>query len=156
MKRISPGERFRYYLAHLYTETENCKIWPYSTAGNGYGVFRLDKKMYYVHVLSCQAYHGPRPSKYVASHGPCHNPRCWNGFHLSWKSRIDDSLDRWRDGSVQHGESWMNSKLTQDAVNDIRTQVAAGRRQSEMATLYNVGRPQIHKIVHHKQWNPAG
>lgn len=154
MKRIPPGERFRYYLAHLYTETEDCKIWPYSTSGNGYGTFRFEKKMYYVHILACQAFNGPPPAGFVASHGPCHTPRCWNGTHLSWKSRVDDSLDRWRDGSVQHGENWMKSKLTQTQVDDIRHQVANGTRQSLMAEKYQVSRPTICNIVKRRTWNP--
>jgi hypothetical protein len=90
-----------------------------------------------------------------AAHGECHNPLCWNGFHLSWKTRVQNSQDRWRDGSMHHGETWVNSKLTQAAVDDIRIQVAAGRQQSEMAALYGIGRPQIHRIVHHKQWSPV-
>lgn len=155
VKRISPGARLKYFKENLYIETDDCKIWPYSTSGNGYGTFRLLGHSYYVHTLACQAYNGPQPAGFVASHGPCHLPRCWNGFHLSWKSRVDDSLDRWRDGSVSHGEEWMNAKLSQADVDDIRVQVAAGRRQSEMASLYGVGRPQIHRIVHHKQWSPV-
>lgn len=153
-KRIAPGERYRFYLEHLYIETDGCKIWPYSTGGNGYGVFTLDKQKYYVHHLACQAYNGPMPAGMVASHGPCHNPACWSGFHLTWKSRIDDSLDRWRDGSVQHGEEWVRSKLTQAQVDDIRHQVATGIKQSVMAEKYSISRPTVCNIVSGRTWNP--
>lgn len=156
-RRASPGAGRAYFLANVFTQVEGCKVWPYSTAGpGGYGVFRWERRQWYVHSLACQAFHGPRPPGMVASHTPviCHTPRCFNGEHLTWKTRVADSLDRWADGTVQHGENWMNAKLTQSDVDYIRAQVAAGARQSEMAEMFGVGRPQVHRIVHNKQWAP--
>jgi hypothetical protein len=157
--RSKPGEVRAFFLANLYVEQADCKIWPYGAAGpkntpGQYGTIRINGRTYYVHTLACQAYNGPRPPGKQASHGECHTRLCWNGFHTSWQTRSENSQDRWRDGSMHHGEAWVNSKLTQADVDAIRARVAAGERQSVMSAIYGVGRPQIHRIVRHKQWSP--
>src|SRR5690242_4489456 len=96
-------------------------IWPFSVDSSGYGQLHLNPPSFRVHVLACTGWHGPKPFPDAdAAHGPCHNRRCWNGQHLSWKTRAENIADQLRDGTRAMGETHAFSRLTEADVLAIR------------------------------------
>jgi hypothetical protein len=88
--RTKSGDAKKFALAALAKETQECIIWPYHTTISGYP---LMWRRIYVHNWICEQAHGPSPVQgYDAAHS-CHNRRCINKAHLSWKSRADNMKD---------------------------------------------------------------
>lgn len=107
-----------------------CLIWPYGHDGDGYGAMRWRGRTRRVHVLVCEALHGPRPSpKHHVSHS-CHNGAggCVNGSHLSWLSGAENR-------ALARGRKAKNKKLDPDSVREIRRM-----RSSGLFTLEETGR----------------
>lgn len=84
----------------------------------------------YVHRLVCEAFHGPAPiPKMDAAHA--------NGVrddnrpdNLRWATRSANNLDRRNTGTAPLGERNVLSKLTDDAVREIRKAYSEGPRSS--------------------------
>jgi hypothetical protein len=100
--RYGDTEQLIWFRTHIHDETDECVIWPYGCTGNGkYGQLVINGKIQTVPAWVCEFRYGPRPSKkYVAAHGPCHNPLCINYRHLSWKTYSENNLDMNRDGTM--------------------------------------------------------
>lgn len=150
------SEAQAYYFAHLSDVTPECMIWPYSTGSAGYGQVTLNGHHRTVHVLACIAHHGPRPPGMEAAHGPCHDRRCWNGRHLSWKTRAENAADRLRDGTAPRGERNPYAKLTAAAVIAIRSEHAAGHLQREIAVRHGVTQRTVSDVVRRNTWAHVG
>ena len=143
-------EALQHFYDNLLTETDDCKIWPYAVQGgeHPYGVVRLDGKVQRVHVLACEAFNGPRPPGAEAAHGPCHQPRCWNGRHLRWATSAENQADRDRDGTSQHGERNGNVKLSTADVDEIRRLWARGdMTQGIIARRFDISQSTVSLIV---------
>jgi hypothetical protein len=154
--RARPGEVTAYYWANLMTVQDECKIWPYAPYGapRSYGVIRLDGKARQVHALACEAWHGPRPKGKRACHGPCANPRCWNGAHLSWKTNSENlGDDMRRDGTIRVGLKNPNVSFTPEAVVELRRRYAAGGiTMQALADEHGVGLTTVFYIIHRITW----
>lgn len=151
-RRTLPGEPMAFYLANVDRETDECILWPYAKHNLGYGQLSFGHgTRKYVHRLSCERHHGPPSSELPeAGHLPvvCHTPACFNGRHLRWISRKQQSLDRKQDGTFHDGVRHVNSKLTWDQVNEIRTMYALGGiTQAKLALKYGIHQSKIWKIV---------
>lgn len=55
----------------------------------------------YVHILVAKAFLGPCPRKHIVSHGPT-GPGDNRLSNLSHETRVQNSLNRWRDGTMNH------------------------------------------------------
>lgn len=155
-RRAASGEAITHFYDHLYDEQDECKIWPFALQTRGYGLITFLKpvrRMYYVHVLACQAWNGPKPPKLFAAHGPCHNPSCWNGEHLSWKTPTENARDKIRDGTQQVGARNPRAVLTEDQVTAIRSEYAQLRTPHRtLATKYGVTKSTIGYLLRGKSW----
>lgn len=142
-----------YFREHLYDQTDECMLWPYAAA-RGYGQVWLDGRAQAVHVLACIAHHGPRPPGMEAAHGPCHNPRCWNGRHLSWRTTAQNhGEDRLRDGTHPRGEGNPKAKLTADDVRAIRAEYARGGVSlRDLGARYGIYFTTVGAIVRRQKW----
>lgn len=153
--RIRRGTALAFYEEHRDDVTDECMIWPYSQDKDGYGYVWIPGKGHYtrVTVLACITHNGPMPAPgMVAAHGECHNVLCWNGKHLMWKTHAENAVDRYRDGTALVGETNPRSKLTTDAVLDIRAQAAAGEPRKVLALEHGVGVKAIDKIINRQRW----
>jgi hypothetical protein len=81
-----------------------CLIWPYARMQAGYGVIRRNGTAKYVHIIACEARHGPKPQgRFEAAHS-CGNPACCNPQHLRWATPRENQLDKWRHGTMIMGK----------------------------------------------------
>lgn len=143
-----------HFEANLMLDTDDCKTWPYATNSAGYGSIGIDGKTLAVHVLACIAWNGPKPEGKEAAHGPCHNPLCWNGRHLSWKTRLENQHDKFRDGTDNKGVKHPRARLTEADVLEIRALAAAGVSQRDIALKFGIPHRsgQVSSIVHRRYW----
>lgn len=134
-------------------ETDDCIIWPYARDAHGYGILRLDGEVATAHRHACRRTHGDPPDPRMdAAHGPCHEPACFNGRHLSWKTRSANLLDKRRDGTNYVGSGHHAAKLVEDDIVPIRAMAAGGMSHREIAERFGVSRGLISQVVRGELW----
>jgi hypothetical protein len=150
-KGIRPrrGSVIAHFRENLYVVTSACKVWPYARAGQ-YGVVSVDTRQFYVHHLACLAWNGPPPPGKEAGHGPCHNPLCWNGGHVSWRSPEEQYLDKLRDGTHGMGSRNPQATLTDEMVYAIRRSPPTS--QKVVARQFGISQPTVSNIITGKTW----
>lgn len=90
---------------------------------NGYACLTIDidrrAQKHYVHVLVCEAFHGPRPAGKEVAHanGIRDDNRACN---LSWKTRAENHHDKREHGTHRQGEEIVWAKLTEAKVREIK------------------------------------
>ena len=111
---------------------------------DGYGRVNLSKngtaKRKHVHVLVLEAFGGPRPGGCVCRHLDG-NPKNNNAENLAWGTPSENHRDCYDYGG-RHGRG----KLTRDQVLEIRSRLANGERQADLAREYGVDFMNIHCI----------
>ena len=110
-----------------------------------------------VHVLVCEAFHGPKPT-------PTHQAAHTNGDHrdnradnLRWKTPVGNQQDSIRHGTKAtppsgSGEVNNNARLSLTDVQQIRAMRTGGATLVTIASRFGVGKSQVHNIVTGKQW----
>lgn len=99
--------------------SDDCLIWPYGKTPAGYGVIMLRYKQTYVHVLVCEAKHGPRPEgRYEAAHS-CGKSSCCNPKHLRWATPHENALDKRGHGTMPQGSQHHWSTVSDDKAEAI-------------------------------------
>lgn len=105
----------------------------------------------HVHVLVCEAFHGPRPHKHDAAHED--GVRANNiPANLTWKTRAANFADEERHGTLRHGENHHCAKLTEADVINIRRAVTRGTRPHILAERYGVSSSTIVDIRKRRSW----
>lgn len=104
-----------------------------------------------VHILVCEAFHGPRPKDRVAAHndGSKDNNHYTN---LRWATFYENSLDMRRHNTLLFGERNPVSKLNPDAVKEIRRLFAAGERVTDIAPKFGVTTASISQVTRGATW----
>ena len=140
--------------------TPGCGTWPgrvlNHAVSRGYAhvSLRRDKETYNVrvHVLLCEAFHGPRPT---LLHDAAHN----NGTQLDnrsdnvrWATKSDNQIDRICHGTDIRGSAVYGAKLTERDVARIKRRLAQGARQIDLARAYDVSASTIHLISNGTTW----
>jgi hypothetical protein len=111
----------------------------------------------HVHKLVLEAFVGQRP---VGQHG-CHSPdpTVTNNrlSNLRWDTVLENARDRARHGTQCRGESYANSKLTEESVLAIRNEYFSGDVKAEsIAKKFGVTATLIQNIVRGKAWQHVG
>lgn len=124
-----------------------CWVWT-ASGKNGYGC--LDGK--YAHRLSYQWHKGEIPEGMQVMHS-CDNRLCVNPDHLSLGTNKDNSNDMMAKGrhrtTPKSGESAHNSRLTKEAVRQIRASTAP---ISFLAKVHGVHKTTISDVRRNKTW----
>ena len=150
-KRARPGEASEFVRAAAESHIDECIVWPqhWSSVG-GYGLINNKGKMVTAHRLALSLATGvPLDDPRHAAHGPCHNTRCVNPSHLSWKTRSENQQDRLRDGTDARGENHGQAKLTEQQVLEIRESSDTGKA---LAEKFGIGETQVSRIKLRKKW----
>lgn len=126
------------------------------TTGHGYKmvVLTVEGKKFYrlVHQLILETFVGPRPAGMFACHGPKGKTND-SVSNLYWETPRHNTLDRYRDNTMNYGEKHGRAKLTETQVVEIRQRYAKGRiSQSELASMYGINQTIISDVVHRKSW----
>lgn len=110
----------QWLLDRLDYESDDCLIWPFSTARGGYGHFVYLGKGRYAHRYMCELVHGPAPSgTHEAAHG-CGNSNCVNPRHISWKTRTENKMDCRLHGTHVKHRTGNVGKVTREQAAEIR------------------------------------
>lgn len=158
-------------------KSDGCWIWTAALNPKGYGKFGVNKRTMAAHRLAYADRNGPIPDDLFVLHR-CDTPSCVNPDHLflgtqsdnlqdckrkgrSWfythperAAKGDDNGSRKHPEKLKRGNDHPNSKLTLEAVRDIRAQ-AVGRQRGTYARLaekYNVTLPLIGAVVNRRIW----
>jgi hypothetical protein len=110
-----------------------------------------------VHILVCEAFHGPRPDGMDVAHGD--GVRTNNrSDNLRWATRVDNFRDKrehgtWPVGPGLVGEANGNSRLTLEQVREIRAVVQRPRgTQKRLADHYGVRSTTIASVWNRMFW----
>lgn len=126
---------------------------PCHTHEAGYFRFREGTKLYYVHRVVCETWHGPCPEGHECLHSDG-NPRNNHPENLRWGTRKANVFDMARHGTSQHGERGSNAKLTWEDVDAIRAAVAAGESRRTLAERYGRSYYTVCDIISVRTWDP--
>lgn len=136
-----------------------CWLWRGATTHGGYGVIgkgRATEGNIRAHVLSYELTHGEIPEGLEVCH-TCDNPPCVRPDHLFLGTQKDNVLDAISKGRqinppIKRGEDHGMVKLTTTQVLQIREELKAGNRQTDIAEHYNVTQAAISLIKLGKKW----
>lgn len=112
---------------------------------HGYRIIRVppsiskngkSQKMY-VHILVCQAFHGPCPEGMECRHLNGDRGDC-RASNLAWGTRSENQMDRVEHGTSNRGETHPMAKLTNEEVDEIARLLAEGVRNCSLAARYHV------------------
>lgn len=106
----------------------------------------------YVHVMVCEAFHGPRPTGMEVAHydGDRLNNRPDN---LRWATHQDNEADKIRHDRVAHGERNGHAKLTSDQVAGLRSSRSGGATLRTLAARYDISVMQVSRISRGLNWS---
>lgn len=160
---VDPSEFFR---AHVLEASEECRLWPYQP-NQRYPIVRYTPGFQFaysqmpVHVATCLAWHGEKPTEIHQAAHLCGVSRCWAGEHLAWKTPAENMADVVAMGRSTRGARCGHAKLTEEQVREIRALAASveneprlGRKytRKSLAEQYGVTAMVISGIVNGKQW----
>ncbi len=135
---------------------DDCLVWPFAIAADGYGRVYADGRVSLAHRVVCTRVYGAAPSeKHEAAHDyggkPCTTRACVNPKHLRWASHVENEADKTRHGSLPVGERNGFSKLTEDQVAQIYS-LRGQQSAEEVASMFGVSRWTVDSIHEGKNW----
>lgn len=135
-----------------------CWEWTGSRCRKGYGLFRLaNGRLMRAHRFALATFGGGVADDQMACHR-CDNPGCVNPSHLFAGSAADNAHDRdakGRAGEKPLGENHSQSTLKASDIPGIRTALANGERQRDVAAAHGVSQYTIWSVAAGKTWGNA-
>lgn len=125
-----------------------CWDWTGAISSQGYGTVRWRGTTYRAHMLSLELAGRKRPSGLNACHH-CDNRRCVNPSHLYWGTAAENVGDASRRGRLRTGADNHNSRLSEEAVSEIR---ASALTDTELGKRFGVSRTSIRHVRIGKNW----
>lgn len=152
-------------------KTGECWLWRGTMHHTGYGVVSIAGKSVKAQRHAWMLAHGPIPPGLMVCHR-CDNPRCVRPDHLFLGTALDNIHDAVSKGrtargerhrshihpeSVPRGSRQWNSKLTEDAVREIRAEYEARENRyglwAELGRRYGVTYTTIRRAATGAGWN---
>jgi hypothetical protein len=142
-------ERFWSYV-DIKGENE-CWLWKGGITTNGYGQFRIGNKKVRPHRIILEMYEGELKDGEQALHH-CDVKLCCNPLHLYKGTCLDNMKDKVEKGRQARGETYGNTKLTENDVVSIRELISDGYSNNEIASIFDVHFSAIWKIKRGYTW----
>ena len=126
-------------------KTETCWLWRGATGHFGHGQIMADRnveptrRILTAHRVSWELANGPIPDGLCVLH-KCDVPRCVRPDHLFLGTKRDNMADAAAKGRSARGSRLPQTKLTEDAVREIR---ASNETQTALAKRYGVSQAAI-------------
>jgi hypothetical protein len=130
----------------------DCWLWTKAKDKDGYGFFKVNRKMIKAHRYMWQLLHGPITSDVLVCH-TCDNPTCVKPEHLFIGTHQDNVNDQKSKGRTLPGSKNPAAKLTVDDVKEIRFLVHSGWTQTAISEAYGVSQVQIGKVINEQCWH---
>lgn len=128
-----------------------CMEWQGAISPNGYGCISWERKTASTHRLAYKLAKGPIPPGMLVRH-TCDNKKCINPEHLILGSNQENQTDKVLRGRSLKGEQQPSSKLTVQAVREIRELCNQITPIEAITARYGISRTQAVKIVQRKCW----
>ena len=117
------------------------------------GLTRDGKQKYYaIHVLVLSAFVGPRPSNLMWGRHLDGSPLNNHASNLAWGTAKENSADSIRHGTRPRGESVVYSKLTDEAVREIRALRRRGLTYKSISDRYGMSISAIESVTSARTW----
>ncbi|QDF18885.1 HNH endonuclease [Gordonia phage SCentae] len=139
---------------------DQCWEWTGSRNDKGYGRIKTGGRSYVAHRVAFEQF-WRRPLEGIGCHS-CNNPPCCNPFHVydgthrtNARDRVAAGTDWWSrpESPRARGERVAQSKLTEDAVREIRRRYTAGGvSQQSLADEFGVNQTKISDVVRRRTW----
>jgi hypothetical protein len=141
------------FLEAIDINPNGCWIWNKSLDSKGYGNCWCDGKMEHAHRVSWKIHHGVIPAGIWVLHH-CDVRDCVNPMHLFLGTNDDNMRDMDVKGRRRSAVGEINgrSKLTEQAVRQIRAMHERGYSQAMMCRRFRVSASVMGRVVHHKSW----
>lgn len=135
---------------------KECWEWTGCFSDTGYGNFYAEGRLHLTHRYSWLLHNGLIPHGLCVLH-KCDNRACVRPDHLFLGTKRDNTQDmlfkgRQRNLGILKGQQHGEAKLTNEDVMRIRSEVAAGRKQKDLAGELGVSISLISLIVRRKAW----
>jgi hypothetical protein len=167
-RRAAGAQPYPLFLDRLWNSIQQCGhgetclycCWPYLKTRDkkGYGRISLTvrgkTRPYLVTRIVFEIWHAtPLPAHRLVLHH-CDYPPCNNPLHLFSGTKRDNALDCVRKGRANnlHGERHPHTKLTNAAVQHMRTLHAEGMSVGALTRLYHMASHSIRCIINRKTW----
>lgn len=147
---MSKGKGFDYFV----DRTDNCWLWNGQKDKDGYGRFKINRKVVRAHRFSYTREFGEIPEGLFVCHC-CDTPNCVRPDHLFLGTAKDNNLDKIKKGRHRWGRipgrTW--SKTNQEEADMIREVFATkGYSQSKIAKYFNISQQLVSRIILNQIW----
>lgn len=159
-KRLSFADRDaikRRLMWNMEISKSGCWNWLLSSH-NGYGLIRIDNKLYKVPRVSMHIFNGFDLSSKLEICHHCDNPPCFNPDHLFAGTRKDNMQDALRKGRLKpkKGRDSPLLKLTDRQVREIRALLKDGVPKAKIAKIFNISRTTVKCIGRREAYDFVG
>ncbi len=148
-------DRFYSHIISDYININICWEMDLKDGYDGYTRFSLKNRSYRAHRISFQIHKGSIPNGFLVRH-LCHNKRCVNPNHLDIGTYQDNVNDTVNDNLQLKGSQISQSKLTEDNVREILTNIYNGVFDGwtvyDIGHKYSVSHNQIRTILDGVWW----
>jgi hypothetical protein len=128
-----------------------CWVWTGDSVLQNYGVIYYQKKSWRTSRLIWTMMHGSIPDGLFVCH-KCDNPRCVNPAHLFLGTHDDNVADKVAKSRQARGEGFGRSKLTDDAVREIRSLYASGVNSVEIGKRFGIDKSTAWAVIKRVTW----
>ena len=129
-----------------------CWIWMGGLTTAGYGSVRINKKVYYTHILFTEYYKGKIPDGLECSH-ICHIRSCCNPDHIIYETGKENCNRGGVRNKKLSGENSSSAKLTAEQVREAHELRQAGWFQREIGDKFGVDRGTIKSLLRGQSWH---
>ena len=152
-RNMSPAEFAAWFWDKVTGPPDECWPWVGATHDKGYGSLGVDGRTTTTHRLAYTLAIGPIPAGMHVLHH-CDNPPCCNPGpgHLFLGTNRENIADMVAKGRNAHGNAYPQTKLTPEAVVEIRRRAAAGETHDALGREFGVCRVNVTRVVGRRLW----